>query len=234
MLLRNKVGLLSALMVLAGALGCGNSSSVGVPPPGGAFGNNNLSGTYVFFFSVCSARFYRRQFTLRNKSCRTHPANFLELILADLFSANAGERFKGYAAHTFGIYSLIEAGARGGIDQAREAPSRWPEGGQGYADRFGSAMDQMAIRGTTEYLVSDLFREDLRFIPCTSPCSESKFMRALEDTFTARKGDDGHRALSVARFVGSIAGGTVATAIWYPSGYCKCEIVRQTAVSYAF
>jgi hypothetical protein len=61
-----------------------------------------------------------------------------------------GERFKTYVKHTFGIYSIVEAGVRGGIDQARDTPSQWPEGGPGYADRFGSAIGQIAVRGTTE------------------------------------------------------------------------------------
>lgn len=144
------------------------------------------------------------------------------------------ERFKTYLSHTFGIYSVVEAAARGGIDQARDAPSQWPQGGQGYADRLGSAMGQIAIRGTTEYLVSDLLREDNRRVPCGPSCPESKFKRALEDTFTARKGDDGHRVFSVARFSGPIVAGTVSTTTWYPSGYRKSELLRQTGANYAF
>ncbi|HEY1214000.1 MAG TPA: hypothetical protein VGE93_10255 [Bryobacteraceae bacterium] len=145
-----------------------------------------------------------------------------------------GERFKAYVKHTYSITSVIEAGVRGGIDQARDKPSEWPEGAQGYADRFGSVMGQIAIRRTTEYLVADLFREDIRFIPCQSPCAESKFNRALEDTFTARRGDDGHRAFSIARLSGPIVGSAVAKNTWYPAGYGGSEIARQAAMSYAF
>jgi hypothetical protein len=145
-----------------------------------------------------------------------------------------GERFKTYIKHTYSISSILEAGVRGGIDQARDRPSEWPEGAQGYADRFGSAMGQIAVRNTTEYIVADIFHEDIRFIPCSSPCSESKVKRALEDTFTARRGDDGHRAFSVARLSGPIAGGVVAKSAWYPAGYGTSEVVRQAGFSYAF
>jgi hypothetical protein len=145
-----------------------------------------------------------------------------------------GERFKAYVKHTYSITSVIEAGVRGGIDQARDKPSEWPEGAQGYADRFGSAMGQIAVRNTTEYIVADLFREDIRFIPCQSPCAESKFKRALEDTFTARRGDDGHHAFSIARLSGPIVGAAVAKDTWYPAGYGGSEIVRQAGLSYAF
>ena len=145
-----------------------------------------------------------------------------------------GQRFKTYLHHTYGIYSIVEAGARAGIDQARDAPSEWPQGGQGYADRFGSAMGDIAVRGTTEYLVADIFREDLRYTHCDTLCSQSRVRRALEDTFTARKGDDGHRAFSVARFVGPVVGGAVTTYAWYPRGYGGAQVLREASVSYGF
>jgi hypothetical protein len=95
-------------------------------------------------------------------------------------------------------------------------------------------MGQIAVRGTTEYVFSDLFREDLRHIPCDSSCTQSAFTRALEDTFTARKGADGHRAFSVARLLGPIAAGVVVKETWYPASYSDTEIVRQVGVNYGF
>ena len=143
-------------------------------------------------------------------------------------------RFAEYAKQTYSISSVIEASVRGGIDQARNRPSGWPEGAQGFADRFGSAMGQIAVRNTTEYIVGDIFREDLRFVPCARPCSESKFKRALQDTFAARKGVDGHQTFSMARLVGPIAGAAVAKSVWYPGGTGTPETVRQVGLSYAF
>lgn len=145
-----------------------------------------------------------------------------------------GQRFKIYLRRTYGIYSIVEAGARAGIDQARDTPSEWPEGGQGYADRFGSKMGQIAVRGTTEYVVADIFREDLRYTRCDTLCSQSRVKRALEDTFTARKGDDGHRVFSVARFVSPVVGSAVETYAWYPKGYGGAQVLRETTVSYGF
>lgn len=144
------------------------------------------------------------------------------------------ERFKYYVKHTYGIYSLVEAGVRGGIDQALDRPSQWPEGGEGYADRMGSAMGEIAVRGTTEYAFADLFREDLRRIPCDSSCPQSAFVRALDDTFTARRGADGHRAFSVARLLGPVAAGVVARETWYPGGYSDKQVVGEVGVNYGF
>lgn len=145
-----------------------------------------------------------------------------------------GERFRYYVRHTYGIASVIEAGVRGGIDQGLDRPSQWPEGAEGYADRFGSAMGEIAVRGTTEYVFSDLFREDLRRIPCDSSCPDSAFVRALDDTFTARKGADGHRAFSVARLLGPVAAGVIARETWYPGGYTDKQVVGEVGVNYGF
>lgn len=146
-----------------------------------------------------------------------------------------GERFKAYIKRTYGIEPLVEGAVRGGVEQARDKPSQWPKDGEGYADRFGSAMGQIAIRGTAEYVVADLMKEDLRFIPCGQSCSpSSKLKAALQDTFLARKGEDGHRAFSVARLVGPISGSAVAVETWYPAGYGGSEIFKQGAFSYFF
>lgn len=146
-----------------------------------------------------------------------------------------GERFKACIKRTYGIEALVEGTTRGAVEQARDEPSQWPKDGQGYADRFGSAMGQIAIRGTTEYVVADLFKEDLRFIPCGKSCSQSsKFEAALEDTFLARKGEDGHRAFSVAQLVGPFSSSAVAVETWYPAGYGSSEIVKQGGFNYFF
>lgn len=145
-----------------------------------------------------------------------------------------GDRFRYYVRHTYGIASVIEAGVRGGIDQGLNRPSQWPEGAQGYADRFGSAMGEIAVRGTTEYVFSDLFREDLRRTPCDSSCTESALTRAFDDTFTARKGADGHRAFSVARLLGPVAAGVAERETWYPGGYSDKNIVGEVGVNYGF
>lgn len=142
------------------------------------------------------------------------------------------ERFRNYVRQTYGLMSILEAGAHAGIAQARNNPSEWPQGAEGYGDRFGSAIGEIAIRGTTEYALSDLFREDLRRAECTRPCSESRFKLAFEDTFMARKGADGHEAFSVARIIGPFSGGAVASSVWYPAGTGRSNIPKEAGLQF--
>jgi hypothetical protein len=144
------------------------------------------------------------------------------------------ERFRNYVRHTFSISSLLEAGVRGGIGQALDRPSQWPQGAEGFGDRMGSAAGEIVVRGSTEYLVADLFREDLRRTRCDSPCEQSALARAFDDTFVARRGDDGHRAFSVARLVGPIAAGTVAKETWYPGGSSNRQLAGEIGLNYGF
>ena len=110
---------------------------------------------------------------------------------------------------TYGLKSLFEAGMHAGIEQARDNPSQWPEGAEGYGDRFGSAYGEIVVRGTTEYALADLFHEDVRHVRCGHPCAESRFKIAFDNTFLARKREDGHEAFSVARFVSPFSGSAV-------------------------
>jgi hypothetical protein len=142
------------------------------------------------------------------------------------------ERFKDYLIHTYGPVPIVEAAIRGGIQQVRDNPAGWPQGGQGYADRFGSAMGEIAVRGTTEYVLSELFKEDIRVVPCG--CSESILAAALADTFTARKSDDGHRTISIARLLGPVSGGVVANYTWYPADTPRREVGTEIGLNYGF
>jgi hypothetical protein len=93
-------------------------------------------------------------------------------------------------------------------------------------------MGEIAVRGKTEYVLGDFFKEDLRVIPCG--CSGSKVKLALADTFTARRGEDGHRSLSIARMVGPVSGSLVAYKTWYPSGTPRNEIASEIGLNYGF
>jgi len=140
------------------------------------------------------------------------------------------ERFKCYISQTFGVMSVFEAAAHAGIAQARDNPSEWQQGAAGYGDRFGSAFGEIVVRGTTEFALANLFREDLRRSGCDRPCSKSKFELAFEDTFLARRGSDGHESFSIARIIGPFSGSIVAVNTWYPAGSGKSSVAREVGL----
>jgi hypothetical protein len=142
------------------------------------------------------------------------------------------ERFRTYFRQTYSIPSLLEAGVHAGINQARDNPSEWPEGAEGYGDRFGSAAGEIIVRGTTEYALSAAFKEDLRIRLCRGCDLGNRAKTAFGDTFTARKGEDGHRAFSFARIVGPFAGSEVADNTWYPSNGGRAESAKGVGLAF--
>ena len=161
------------------------------------------------------------------------PAETVEKVAAPPYiPPTQRERFMAYLRATYGLGSILEAGAHAGIDQARDRPGEWPEGGEGYGERFGSAIGEILVRETTDYALADLFREDIRRRPCSRPCSQSKFKLAFEDSFLARRGDDGHESVSVARLIGPFSGNIVATNTWYPGGSTKAETAKGIGLTY--
>jgi hypothetical protein len=143
-----------------------------------------------------------------------------------------GQRFRAYVRAAYGLGSIVEAGAHAGIDQARDQPSEWPEGAEGYGDRLGSAMGEIVVRETTNYWLADLFREDIRPVRCPRPCSQSKLKLAFDDSFLARRGEDGHESVSVAHLIGPFSGSLVARNAWYPSGTSRAETAQGIVLTY--
>jgi len=77
-------------------------------------------------------------------------------------------------------------------------------------------------------------KEDLRHVHCWSPCTAgSRIKAAAENTFAARRGQDGHESFSVARLAGPVTGGLVAS-YWLPGKFTGGEAVRVIGVTYAF
>ncbi len=142
------------------------------------------------------------------------------------------ERLRNYLRHTYSVATVLEAAARGGIDEARDRPSEWPRDGQGYVERFGSAFGMITVRATTEYVVGAALTEDLRIKRCRGCSVNEKFKAAFRDTFTARTGEDGHTTFSVARLIGPISGTLVASNTWYPSSGRRAETAKGLAITY--
>jgi hypothetical protein len=141
------------------------------------------------------------------------------------------QRLKDFVTRTFSVGSLLEASIRGGIGQARDTPSEWPQGAEGFGERMGSAAGEIAIRDTTEFLVADMLREDIRR---SHGEAQSAFSAAFQDTFTARKGEDGHRVFSLARLAGPVAAGTIARETWYPGSASGKDVLGEIGINYGF
>jgi hypothetical protein len=116
--------------------------------------------------------------------------------------------------------------------QARDTPSEWGQSGEGFAERFGSVMGEEAISGTTRYALSSALREDNRYFRCQGCSFSQKIGNAFVSEFTARRGQDGHRTISVSKLVSPFAGPLIAKNTWYPNSYTRANALKEVGVSF--
>jgi hypothetical protein len=124
-----------------------------------------------------------------------------------------------YLFDAFGPYPVVGAAIAGGINQVQNTPPEWKQGVDGYGKRFGSDFGIAAVTTTTRYALSEALHEDTLYYRCECKGVFRRLSHAVISTFTARRGDDGHRVFSLPDLVSPYAGTMTAVYGWYPGRY---------------
>ncbi len=124
-----------------------------------------------------------------------------------------------YFFDAFGPYPTVGAGIAAGINQVQNTPPEWQQGAEDYGKRFGSDFAIAAVTTTTRYALSEALREDTLYYRCECKGVFRRLSHAVTSTFTARRGDDGHRVFSFPDLVAPYAGTMTAVYGWYPGRY---------------
>jgi hypothetical protein len=132
-----------------------------------------------------------------------------------------------YFFDTLGPYPIIGAALAAGINQADNTPPEWGQGAEGYGKRFGSNFGIAAISTTTRYGLAEALGEDTLYYRCECKGVFPRFGHAVISTFTARRGDDGHRVFSLPALVAPYVGTMTAVYAWYPSRYGAQDAFRM-------
>jgi len=135
-------------------------------------------------------------------------------------------KFHNYLFDAFGPYPIVGAAIAAGINQADNAPPEWGQGAEGYGERFGSDFGILAISTSARYGLAEVFREDTLYYRCECSGFFPRLGHALISTFTARRGDDGHRVFSFPDLVAPYAGTMVGVYAWYPDRYDARDAFR--------
>ncbi|MFZ0283731.1 MAG: hypothetical protein WAL32_00745 [Terriglobales bacterium] len=135
-------------------------------------------------------------------------------------------KFHNYLFDAFGPYPIVGAAIAAGINQADNAPPEWQQGAEGYGKRFGSNFGILAISTSTRYALAAAFREDTLYYRCECTGFFPRLGHALISTFSARRGDDGHRVFSFPDLVAPYAGTMVGVYAWYPDRYDARDAFR--------
>jgi hypothetical protein len=136
-------------------------------------------------------------------------------------------RLHNYLFDAFGPYPIVGAAIAAGVNQADNTPPEWKQGAEGYGKRFGSDFGIAAVTTTTRYALARAFNEDTLYYRCECKGLFPRFSHAVISTFTARRGDDGHRVFSFSALVAPYAGTTTAVYAWYPGRYNAKDAFRM-------
>jgi hypothetical protein len=136
-------------------------------------------------------------------------------------------KLRNYVFDAFGPYPIVGAGFAAGINQAENTPPEWKQGAESYAKRFGSDFGIAAVSTTTRYALARAFREDTLYYRCECTGVFPRLRHAIISTFTARRGEDGHRVFSFSDLVAPYAGTMTAVYGWYPGRYGAKDAFRM-------
>jgi len=136
-------------------------------------------------------------------------------------------KLRNYFFDAFGPYPIVGAAIAAGITQADDSPPEWKQGAAGYGKRFESNFGIAAVSTTTRYALAKAFREDALYYRCECKDVFSRLSHAVISTFTARRGDDGHRVLALSALVAPYAGTMTAVYGWYPGRYRAKDAFRM-------
>jgi hypothetical protein len=128
-------------------------------------------------------------------------------------------KLRNYFLDTVGPYPIIGAALVAGINQANNAPPEWKQGAEGYAKRFGSDFGIAGVSTTARYALSEAFKEDTLYYPCECKGFFPRLSHAMISTFTARRGENGHRVFSIPDLIAPYAGSMTAVYAWFPDRY---------------
>jgi hypothetical protein len=126
-----------------------------------------------------------------------------------------------------GPYTLVGVAAVAGIDQYSNAPPEWKQGAEGYGKRFGSTFGVAAVSTTTRYGLGEVLREDTLYYRCECRGILPRLGHAVLTSFTARRGEDGHRAFAISSLVAPYAGTMTAVYAWYPNRFGAEDAFRM-------
>ena len=136
-------------------------------------------------------------------------------------------KLRNYFFDAFGPYPIVGAAFAAGINQAESTPPEWKQGAEGYGKRFGSNFAIAGVSTTTRYALAEAFREDTLYYRCECKGVFPRLGHAVISTFTARRGDDGHRVFSFPALVAPYAGTMTAVYAWYPGRYNAMDGLRM-------
>jgi hypothetical protein len=130
---------------------------------------------------------------------------------------NAQRRFNDYAWNAVGPVAFAGAAFAGAIDQGFDFERGWGQGWNAYGVRVASNLGISMVTATAQYSIAEAMHEDTAYYRCTCGGFGRRFVHAAISSVTSRRGEDGHRSISLALTASPLIGPMVAANTWLPT-----------------
>jgi hypothetical protein len=121
-----------------------------------------------------------------------------------------------YVKHTFGKRAAVYTGASAGLQQLRNSPHEWGQGGAGFGKRIGSAFGQHIIKNSIQYPIAAFRHEELGYRPSGKKGFGPRLGYALTSTVITHKTTTGKKTVAAGRISGAMGAGFISR-VWQPA-----------------
>jgi hypothetical protein len=132
---------------------------------------------------------------------------------------SVAEKLRYDARHLFDIDNLIYAAIGAGLDQVRDRPDQWGQGGGAYAERYASHVGQYLIQRSIMFPVQAIDHEDPRYFRSNRKSFKGRVGDAFLHTVW-RHDDSGGMMPAYGEFLGDY-GAAAISRMWWPANYHK-------------
>lgn len=127
------------------------------------------------------------------------------------------EKLRYDGRHLFDFQNLIFAGIGAAVDQARDRPSEWGQGGGAYAERYASHLGQYLVQRSIMFPVQAIDHEDTRYFPSRRSSLQGRVGDAFLHTIW-RHSDSGGMMPAYSEFLGDY-GAAAVSRLWWPAHF---------------
>jgi hypothetical protein len=182
-----------------------------------------MDGALGLIFGVCAAAFGQSTSTadlkpVETKSIETKPADPLVGPESPRWSRlSVEDKLRYDAKHLFEPDNLAYAGIGAGIDQLRDRPPEWGQGGGAFGQRYASHVGQYLIQRSIMFPVQAIDHEDTRFFRSKRTSLGGRAGDALLHTIW-RRDDSGGMMPAYSEFFGDY-GAAALSRLWWPDRF---------------
>ncbi len=145
----------------------------------------------------------------------------------------SGQKFK-LSAQYLNLYTVFFMAAEAGINQARNSPSDYGQGAEGYAKRYGAGFaDGLSAGVFITGVYPSLLRQDPRYYRLGDGGFSHRFVYSASRTLITRQ-DSGRKAFNFSEVLGGFSSSALAMT-YYPSSQRDFSNVAERAgIQFAF